>query len=304
MWRGVLFVVARHVDLTPAAEVRLAELFRAAGRVGRRAVTGPHGIVDLGSGDTVWTDPDTGDQHSVRDEAALAAVTRELVRVDGERLSQVIADAQALLDQVDGLGGVLAAARADLDSLGMGDAEAVEQVVAERLAGALGSFLQINTEQLAVTENAYLGRAFAEQIAASLAAFELLVITASQLAPDVGSSLDLEGNPALADVASGTDLAGLEQRVDEVDGSVQAVRNAVVIEPTGITITDGQADQNAVTISNSRVGFVAGGYEVAWIDGSEQQMVIRDVAVSGGTTVGRHRIEVWSGDLTVVRWVG
>lgn len=290
-------------SLTPSVREALIEAVRKITPPSAGA-TRPHGVEDLGDGDTTWTDVTTGEERSVKDEAQRLETVRELVRVDGERLSQVIADAQALLDQVDGLGGVLAAARADLDSLGMGEAEAVEQVVAERLAGALGSFLQINTEQLAVTEDAYLGRALAEQIAASLAAFELLVITASQLAPDVGSSLDLEGNPALADVASGTDLAGLEQRVDEVDGSVQAVRNAVVIEPTGITITDGQADQNAVTISNSRVGFVAGGYEVAWIDGSEQQMVIRDVAVSGGTTVGRHRIETWSDDLTVVRWVG
>ena len=111
MWRGVLFVVARHVDLTPAAEVRLAELFRAAGRVGRRAVTGPHGIVDLGEGDTVWTDPDTGDQHSVRDEAQLAAATRELVRVDGERLAGVIEDAQGLLAEVGQLDDLVAEAR-------------------------------------------------------------------------------------------------------------------------------------------------------------------------------------------------
>ena len=290
-------------SLTPSVREALIEAVRKITPPSAGA-TRPHGVEDLGDGDTTWTDVTTGEERSVKDEAQRLETVRELVRVDGERLSQVIADAQALLDQVDGLGGVLAAARADLDSLGMGEAEAVEQVVAERLAGALGSFLQINTEQLAVTENAYLGRALAEQIAASLAAFELLVITASQLAPDVGSSLDLEGNPALADVASGTDLAGLEQRMDEVDGSVQTVRNAVVIEPTGITVTDGQVEQNAVTISNSRVGFVAGGYEVAWIDGSEQQMVIRDVAVSGGTTVGRHRIETWSNELTVIRWVG
>ena len=290
-------------SLTPSVREALIEAVRKITPPSAGA-TRPHGVEDLGDGDTTWTDATTGEERSVKDEAQRLETVRELVRVDGERLSQVITDAQALLDQVNGLGGVLAAARADLDSLGMGEAEAVEQVVAERLAGALGSFLQINTEQLAVTENAYLGRAFAEQIAASLAAFELLVITAAQLAPDVGSNLDLAGNPALADVASDTDLAALGQRVDAAETSVQTVRNAVVIEPSGITVTDGQVDQNAVTISNSRVGFVAGGYEVAHIDGQSQQMLIDRMQVLSQAQVGRHVIESWGPDLTVVRWVG
>lgn len=463
------------------------------------SATKPHGVVDLGDGDTVWTDPDTGDQHSVRDEAAWAAVTRELVRVDGERLSTVIEDAQGLLTEVAQLDDTLAEAQSQITGavtaagsaltradeawalaetaegvarygtitaerllvgpgnlfpdpyfkadkwVGAGVSRVddpdvpggaglrivsaaaergayyggsgnhvlqvipgvayrvratvkVEGTAAQRLnfyfqhknvagtnsvsstrlvegsaaegvavyeaeivapavipsgmvtmglftvgpyaegrtftvsavtvspkvgaidisngavaaphvdaysiAAAVANLLQINTEQLVVTEDAYLGRALAEQIAASLAAFELLVITAAQLAPDVGSNLDLAGNPALADVASDTDLAALGQRLDAAETSVQTVRNAVVIEPSGITVTDGQVDQNAVTISNSRVGFVAGGWEVAHIDGQSQQMLIDRMQVLSQAQVGRHVIESWGPDLTVVRWVG
>ena len=117
-------------SLTPTQRDQIIEAIRKIAPPSAGA-TRPHGIEDLGDGDTTWTDPDTGEERSVKDEAQRLETVRELVRVDGERLSQVIADAQALLDQVDGLGGVLAAARADLDSLGMGEAEAVEQVVAE-----------------------------------------------------------------------------------------------------------------------------------------------------------------------------
>ena len=193
--------------------------------------------------------------------------------------------------------------RVGADAIGAGVISA-DHIAAHSVAAAVANLLQINTEQLVVTEDAYLGRALAEQIAASLAAFELLVITAAQLAPDVGSNLDLAGNPALGDMASGADLTALGQRVDAAETSVQTVRNAVVIEPTGITVTDGQPDQNAVTISNSRVGFVAGGWEVAHIDGQSQQMLIDRMQVLSQAQVGRHVIESWGPDLTVVRWVG
>ena len=486
----------RHESLTPGMGESIARAVRKLAPAAAGA-TRPHGVADLGDGDTVWTDPDTGDQHSVRDEAALAAVTRELVRVDGERLSTVIEDAQALLTEVAALDDTLTTAQSQItgavtaagsaltraneawalaetaegvarygtitaerllvgpgnlfpdpyfkadkwagsgvsrvddpdvpggtglrivsaaaqrgayyggrgnhvlqvipgvayrvratvkvegtaaqhlnfyfhyktaagtnstrsarlvegsaaEGVAVYEAEIVAPAVipsgmvtmglftsaphaegrtftvsavtvspkvgaidisngavaaphvdAYSIAAAVANLLQINTEQLVVTEDAYLGRALAEQIAASLAAFELLVITAAQLDPSVGAALDLAGNPAVDGLDA--DLTGLEQRVTGTENSLTTVRNAVVIEPTGITVTDGQVDQNAVTISNSRVGFVAAGYEVAWIDGQKQVMAIQDVEVFGGTTVGRHRIETWSDETTVVRWIG
>ena len=107
-----MVVVARE-SLTPDFRDGFVRAVRAIAPAVTSA-TKPHGVVDLGEGDTVWTDPDTGDQHSVRGEAALAAVTRELVRVDGERLSTVIEDAQGLLTEVAQLDDTLTASQSQI----------------------------------------------------------------------------------------------------------------------------------------------------------------------------------------------
>ena len=268
-----------------------------AGISARRYATTPPGVQDLGAaGDTVWTDRTSGEPRSVREEAERVAglVDQALELAAGlETLDETLTEAQEVLDQ----------ARTDLDALGMGDA-GVDQVVAQRIAAAVATLLTITTEQITVTGSAMISKVFAEAIAASLGYYNLLVISAAQLDPGVGAALDLSGNPGLDGLASDADLSALQQQVDTVDGQVQQVRNAVVIEPTGITITDGQSAANQVRISNSRLSFDADGFEVAWIDGGQRRMVIRDLEALQSAIVGRHAIESFNSDITVVRWVG
>lgn len=53
------------LDLSKPGGQRIAESIAAAGRAGRQQATGAHGIVDMGAGDTVWTD--AGGSHSVKE---------------------------------------------------------------------------------------------------------------------------------------------------------------------------------------------------------------------------------------------
>ena len=347
--------MGRRVDLTPAPERVVADLLQRAARAGRQQFTSPYGVVDMGLGDTVWSDPVSGEVRSVRE----TAVTADGALVISEEAQ---ASAVAALGRADVAISDAAQARADAEAA-TGFASAADAKATQAITSANGrnsrikraspptgtthpdtglpltvgdTWWQIDNEQsqrgigqwgwdgtawvpeligsdvlanldllkLTVLGTGMMDMAVVAKIIGDAAAFELLTITAAQLAPDVGPSLDLSGNPALADLAADADLTDLAARVDGVDSSVQQVRNAVVIEPTGITVTDGQPDQNAERIEAGKVGFIAGGSEVAHIDGIEQIMRIRDVAVSGGTTVGRHRIESWSDELTVVRWVG
>lgn len=65
------------IDLRRSPGVRLAETITRAAAAGARSRTGPSGVIDLGDGDTVWTDPDTGAQHSVKDESVKLADTQQ-----------------------------------------------------------------------------------------------------------------------------------------------------------------------------------------------------------------------------------
>lgn len=170
---------------------------------------------------------------------------------------------------------------------------------AEEIAAAVANIIKINTSQLVVTDTAFLDKAVVDQIVASIAAFNALVVTSDMLANDVGKNLDVSGNPSVADKANQSDLDALDGRVS----SVEPIRNAVVVEPTGITITDNKQKPNQVVISNSRLGFVSDGSEVAWIDGRAETMHISNVEIEDGILIGHHLLKAWDANNTIVRWV-
>ena len=93
--------------------------------------------------------------------------------------------------------------------------------------------------------------------------------------------------------------------IDAAMLTVGNICNAVIIDGSGVTISDGNPlNPHQVTISNSRLSFKADGADVAYIDSQYHKMFATQVEITDNLKVGFHRIQKYSSDVTLVRWVG
>jgi len=93
--------------------------------------------------------------------------------------------------------------------------------------------------------------------------------------------------------------------IDTAMLTVGNIGNAVIIDGSGVTISDGNPlNPHQVTISNSRLSFKADGADVAYIDSEYHKMFATQVEITDTLKVGFHQIEKYSSNITLVRWVG
>ena len=126
-------------------------------------------------------------------------------------------------------------------------------------------------------------------------------VSLGALAPGLGNTLPISGNPALGDMASATQLNNLSNNVNSIDAAVNTLTNTVVIDGNGVAISK-QGSPFQVVIDNDSLDFLDGGSVVAYVSG--QRMYISAAEILNQLTVGVHTIEKYDANNTLIRWTG
>lgn len=92
----------------------------------------------------------------------------------------------------------------------------------------------------------------------------------------------------------------LQDTVDNAD----AWAEKTLLEPGKITISSGIATGTSLIMTPSRLSFIVGNAEVAYIDSSRQELNIKKAVVRESLKVGFHIIEKYTDSVTIMRWVG
>lgn len=127
-------------------------------------------------------------------------------------------------------------------------------------------------------------------------------VTSTELADNVGVSLDIINNPALDDMASAATLAAVSNVANAASTDVNKLKSAVtVIDGSGITISQ-PGSPFQLTIDNDSLDFWEGGARVAYVNG--QKLYIKSAEILQQLMVGVHVIEKYDANNTFIRWVG
>jgi len=93
----------------------------------------------------------------------------------------------------------------------------------------------------------------------------------------------------------------LDETIEETNTSLEEVRKHFSFTAEGLTIGE-TGSPFSITISNDQIDFVDTGQVVAYING--QKMYISTVEILDSIVVGRHKIEKYDDEITLIRWVG
>lgn len=116
-----------------------------------------------------------------------------------------------------------------------------------------------------------------------------------------------ELNTKIDDTASqlegqiGEEVNRLDEAIEETNTSLEEVRKHFSFTAEGLTIGE-TGSPFSITISNDQIDFVDTGQVVAYING--QKMHITTAEILDSIVVGRHKIEKYDDEITLIRWVG
>ena len=86
--------------------------------------------------------------------------------------------------------------------------------------------------------------------------------------------------------------------------NAQEWADKVVLTNESITITNGLISPTSLVLRNDRLTFYVKGVAVAYIDSGAQQMSIKSAIIENALKVGKHAIEAYTSEITIIRWVG
>lgn len=123
----------------------------------------------------------------------------------------------------------------------------------------------------------------------------------NQLEPTIGTDLDLSGNADVVNKADIDIVNNISDNVISLNDDMSAVKNSIVIDGSGITIT--KAGSNfSIRIDNDSLDFLNAGNVIAQMTGLD--MFIKAATIGETLQVGVHIIEKYDAENTFIRWVG
>ena len=76
------------------------------------------------------------------------------------------------------------------------------------------------------------------------------------------------------------------------------------LEPGKITISAGESTGTSLIMTPTKLSFIVGNIEVAYIDSTKQELNIKKAVIKESLKVGYHILEKYTDSVTIMRWVG
>ncbi len=76
------------------------------------------------------------------------------------------------------------------------------------------------------------------------------------------------------------------------------------LEPGKITISAGESTGTSLIMTPTKLSFIVGNIEIAYIDSTKQELNIKKAVIKESLKVGYHILEKYTDSVTIMRWVG